>query len=117
MPASPDLEAAVAALDPTMTLMAVIQMTGDRTLLDRYWNDLDGAQETIFEAFVDINAHAERKQVDAAKAGERKVILAIPRQNSRIWHDLREPRAGDFVSTKRGGAPTATPREMGMLTI
>lgn len=27
-----------------------------------------------------------------------KVILAIPRHNSRIWHDLRQPRVEDFIT-------------------
>ena len=44
-----------------------------------------------------------------------KVILAIPRHNSRIWHDLRVPRSEDFTVTKVGdGAPA---REMEMLSI
>ena len=29
----------------------------------------------------------------------RKVILAVPRHNSRIWHDTRSPRTGDFAVT------------------
>jgi 4-hydroxyacetophenone monooxygenase len=47
----------------------------------------------------------------------KKVILAIPRHNSRIWHDLRQPRREDFVVTKRPDAQPAPQREMKMLTI
>jgi cation diffusion facilitator CzcD-associated flavoprotein CzcO len=47
----------------------------------------------------------------------KKVILAIPRHNSRIWHDLRSPRVEDFsVTRKEGAEPTQAP-EMAMLTI
>jgi cation diffusion facilitator CzcD-associated flavoprotein CzcO len=47
----------------------------------------------------------------------KKVILAIPRHNSRIWHDLRQPRTEDFTVTRREGAVAEAPREMAMLTI
>lgn len=46
-----------------------------------------------------------------------KVILAIPRHNSRIWHDLRQPRAEDFLVTKREDAAPAPARTMEMLSI
>jgi 4-hydroxyacetophenone monooxygenase len=46
-----------------------------------------------------------------------KVILAIPRHNSRIWHDLRSPRTEDFHVTRRADVEPAKPREMKMLTI
>jgi hypothetical protein len=46
-----------------------------------------------------------------------KVILAIPRHNSRIWHDLRHPRIEDFAVTRREDAADEAPREMAMLTI
>ena len=47
----------------------------------------------------------------------KKVVLAIPRHNSRIWHDLRSPRIDDFVITKRADAEQAPAREMAMLSI
>jgi 4-hydroxyacetophenone monooxygenase len=47
----------------------------------------------------------------------KKVILAIPRHNSRIWHDLRQPRKEDFVAIKRPDAKLAAKREMNMLSI
>ena len=69
------LEQAVTALDPIMALMALIQLTGDRTLLNHYWDALDGAQENVIEAFVDINAHQDRKRVDPASAREIRAAL------------------------------------------
>jgi len=45
------------------------------------------------------------------------VILAIPRHNSRIWHDLRSPREEDFAVTVREDAAPAPARKMEMLTI
>jgi len=47
----------------------------------------------------------------------RKVILAIPRHNSRIWHDTRCPRTGDFTVTRRPDMGPAVEPEMIMLTI
>ena len=47
----------------------------------------------------------------------RKVILAIPRHNSRIWHDTRSPRTGDFTVTRRPEMGPAVEPEMAMLTI
>jgi 4-hydroxyacetophenone monooxygenase len=47
----------------------------------------------------------------------KKVILAIPRHNSRIWHDLRSPRTEDFAVIRKAGAEPARPPEMAMLTI
>ncbi|GAB3272608.1 flavin-containing monooxygenase [Parahaliea aestuarii] len=47
----------------------------------------------------------------------KKVILAIPRHNSRIWHDLRVPRQEDFRVTRWNDAEPATEPEMTMLTI
>ncbi|WP_196221750.1 flavin-containing monooxygenase [Sphingobium sp. CAP-1] len=64
------IDAAIDALDPVMALMALIQITGDRTLLHRYWAALDGRQESVVEAFRDINAHDAREKVDPAIASE-----------------------------------------------
>jgi cation diffusion facilitator CzcD-associated flavoprotein CzcO len=57
------LDEAVAALDPVMALLSLVQITGDRTLLHRYWSDLDGKQESVVEAFRDIDAHADHDAV------------------------------------------------------
>jgi 4-hydroxyacetophenone monooxygenase len=56
---------------------------------------------------------------DAGADGKKKVILAIPRHNSRIWHDLRSPRQSDFEVTKSPDAASAVQgeRTMEMLTI
>jgi len=64
------LDAAIDALDPILALMALVQITGDRTLLHRYWNDLDGRQESVVEAFRDTDAHEMRSKVDPAIATE-----------------------------------------------
>lgn len=64
------LDMAIDALDPAMALMALIQLTGDRTLLHRYWGDIDGRQEELVETFVDIHAHEERPAIDPAIARE-----------------------------------------------
>ncbi len=47
----------------------------------------------------------------------KKVILAIPRHNSRIWHGLRTPRAEDFRVVERADADGAGEADMTMLTI
>ncbi len=47
----------------------------------------------------------------------KKVILAVPRHNSRIWHDLRVPRKEDFTVTKRKDLEPAMKPEMEILTI
>jgi cation diffusion facilitator CzcD-associated flavoprotein CzcO len=52
-----------------------------------------------------------------ANGGQKKVILAIPRHNSRIWHDLRSPREKDFKVTVRDDIAPAPARKMEMLTI
>ncbi|EQA99773.1 hypothetical protein L288_18995 [Sphingobium quisquiliarum P25] len=69
------IDAAIDSLDPVMALMALIQITGDRTLLSRYWKDLDGKQVRVVEAFVDINEHGAQEPVDPAVAGEIREAL------------------------------------------
>ena len=54
---------------------------------------------------------------DIGTNGEKKVILAIPRHNSRIWHDTHEVRTEDFNVVRRPGAEPARTPEMEMLTI
>lgn len=46
-----------------------------------------------------------------------KVILAIPKHNSRIWHETRKPHHADFNVTHRSDAAPAVQPEMAMLTI
>lgn len=73
--ASPTLETAISSLDPIMALLSLIQLTGDRTLLNRYWSALDGKQQTVMEAFRDINAHEDKQPVDPAIADEIRAAL------------------------------------------
>lgn len=51
------LDDAIDSLDPALALMALIQITGDRTLLHRYWAQIEGKQEKVVTAFVDMDAH------------------------------------------------------------
>lgn len=69
----------VGALDPIMALLSLVQLTGDRTLLHRYWNELDGKQESVVEAFRDMDAHEGHEPVNPAIALEirNKLITAI----------------------------------------
>jgi len=47
----------------------------------------------------------------------KKVVLAIPRHNSRIWHDLRSPRTEDFEVVRSAAAAPVSAPDMPMLTI
>ena len=47
----------------------------------------------------------------------KKVILAVPRHNSHIWHVTRSPRTEDFAVTRAPGAEPVQVREMDLLTI
>ncbi|HEY4547098.1 MAG TPA: NAD(P)/FAD-dependent oxidoreductase [Pedomonas sp.] len=67
---SSKLDRAIDGLDPIMALMVLIQLTGDRTLLHRYWSALDGRQESVVEAFRDIDARQEHAPVDPVVAAE-----------------------------------------------
>ena len=71
------VDAAIDALDPTMALMALIQMTGNRTLLNHYWDAIDGRQEELVETFVDIHAHEERPAIDPAVVAEIRDRLRV----------------------------------------
>lgn len=77
------LERVIGALDPVMALLALIQLSGDRTLLHRYWDALDGKQESVVEAFRDINAHEARDPVDPAVAAEIRARLLAAVQSGR----------------------------------
>lgn len=69
------LDAAISSLHPTIALLSLIQITGNRTLLNRYWDALDGRQEDALESMRDVNAHGETKIVDAAIAAEIRTAL------------------------------------------
>jgi len=47
----------------------------------------------------------------------KKVILAVPRHNSHIWHITRSPRTEDFVVTQGTATEPAREPEMRLLTI
>ncbi len=85
---------------------------------------------------VDVTAAATRAFVDEMDAGlansawvqcgdahgyyrdkGAKVILAVPRHNSHIWHVTRSPRIGDFAVVRSAGAHPASEPELTLLTI
>jgi len=87
------IDAAIDALDPTMALMALIQITGDRTLLHRYWDSIDGRQEELVETFVDIHAHEERPRIDPAVAKEirERLRAAVKAEKPAVMPQLDKP--------------------------
>ncbi|WP_097092511.1 flavin-containing monooxygenase [Novosphingobium sp. Chol11] len=87
------IHAAIDALDPTMALMALIQITGDRTLLHHYWDAIDGRQEELIETFVDIHAHEERPTIDPAIAAEirDRLRLAVKSGKPPVMPQLDRP--------------------------
>jgi len=85
-----------------------------RILAAEFVNDVDSELQKT--AWVQCgSAHGYYRDVGAG--GNKKVILAIPRHNSRIWHDLRSPRTEDFAVTRKPDAAPAPQREMEMLSI
>lgn len=70
-----DLEAAIAVLDPLIALMALVQITGDRTLLNRYGPALDGTQDKTRTAFVAISGRDEHAEADETLANEIRARL------------------------------------------
>lgn len=92
--------------------LASFNVTPDAT--DAFVSDVD--KELKKTAWVQCgSAHGYYR--DVGTGGQKKVILAIPRHNSRIWHDLRNPRTQDFATTRKPGAALAQQREMDMLSI
>jgi 4-hydroxyacetophenone monooxygenase len=87
------IDAAIDALDPTMALMALIQITGDRTLLHQYWDAIDGRQEELIETFVDIHAHEERPTIDPAVASEirERLRAAVKAEKPAVMPQLDKP--------------------------
>ncbi|MCP1471475.1 cation diffusion facilitator CzcD-associated flavoprotein CzcO [Sphingobium sp. OAS761] len=69
------LDAAIDALPPITALLSLVQLTGNRLLLDRYWDALDGRQEEAVESMRDIAAHEQRPTVDPAVALEIREAL------------------------------------------
>lgn len=93
MNADSRIDAAIDALDPTMALMALIQITGDRTLLNHYWDAIDGRQEELIETFVDIHAHEERPRIDPAVAAEirDRLRLAVRSEKPAVMPQIDRP--------------------------
>jgi 4-hydroxyacetophenone monooxygenase len=92
--------------------LAVIDVTeqATRTFVD----DVD--RELLKTAWVNHgNAHGYYR--DTGTDGGKKVILAIPRHNSRIWHETRVPRPDDFNVTKAHGIDTVPEPVMKELSI
>jgi len=69
------LTEAVAALDPVVALLSLIQITGDRTLLDKYGAGLEGTQDTTREAFVAIDGPVGHDEASAELANEVRGLL------------------------------------------
>ena len=93
MNAHSKIDAAIDALDPTMALMALIQITGDRGLLNHYWDAIDGRQEELIETFVDIHAHEERPKIDPAVASEirERLRAAVKAEKPAVMPQLDKP--------------------------
>lgn len=68
-------EAAIAALDPMIALMTLIQLTGDRTLLHRYRAALEGTQDRTRNAFLAIEGRIASGQADESVANEIRGLL------------------------------------------
>jgi hypothetical protein len=97
-------------------------------MVDDHLSSFDVSQEAT-QAFIDDvdtklaktawvqcgSAHGYYR--DKGAHGQKKVILAIPRHNSRIWHDLRSPREEDFNVTRKDGDAPVAQRDMETLTI
>src|SRR5690554_1594741 len=95
----PELERITEALDPVVCLAALIQITGDRSLLHRYGPALEGSQHRVREAFVDFgederapSPEAERAAAEvcdrlreAVKSGRPPIMTHLDRQ---LFHAL-----------------------------
>jgi len=79
----PTLESAIAALDPVVALLSLVQITGDRTLLHKYGPALDGTQNRTREAFVAIEGEVPHDEADAAVADEIRARLLVEVKSGR----------------------------------
>jgi cation diffusion facilitator CzcD-associated flavoprotein CzcO len=91
--AKPTLEAAVAALDPIVSLLALVQITGDRTLLHKYGPAFEGTQDTTREAFVAIDGVKPHDEANEAIANEvrQQLLDAIRRKHPVVLPHLDMP--------------------------
>jgi len=119
------LDSAIDALHPTTALLSLIQITGNRTLLDRYWSALDGRQEGALESMRDVADHEDAKTVDpaiaaeirdalraAVKAGRPPVMTKVDkplfRRMSRLLLGSDLPEMSVDVAYQHGGFTTDT---------
>ena len=119
------LEAAIAALDPVVALLSLVQITGDRALLHRYGPALEGTQDKTREAFVATEGQLARNEADQGVAGEVRLQLlkavregrkprlpdidpALFRQMSRLALGLDLPEASLPVGYQHAGFTTDT---------
>ncbi|MDD3798675.1 MAG: NAD(P)/FAD-dependent oxidoreductase, partial [Novosphingobium sp.] len=71
----PTLETAIAALDPVVALLALVQITGDRTLLHKYGPKLEGTQDLTRSAFVAVDGVLGHEEADDTVANEIRGLL------------------------------------------
>jgi 4-hydroxyacetophenone monooxygenase len=71
----PNLDTAMAALDPVVALLTLVQITGDRTLLHTYGPSLEGTQDKTRSAFVAIEGQLAHDEADEAIANEIRGLL------------------------------------------
>jgi 4-hydroxyacetophenone monooxygenase len=67
---TPTLEETVAALDPVVALLSLVQLTGDRSLLHRYGPRLEGTQTQMREAFVAVDGEIAHSQAESTIAAD-----------------------------------------------
>lgn len=70
----PNLDSAIAVLDPVVALLALVQITGDRTLLHKYGPRLEGTQDQTRSAFVALD-RTEADKADDSVANEIRALL------------------------------------------
>jgi 4-hydroxyacetophenone monooxygenase len=118
-------EAAIAVIDPMIALLALVHITGDRTLINKYGARLEGAQTTTREAFTAINPEEERAKADdaaiaevralllkAVKAGRQPILkeldMALFREMSKLALGLELPELSMEPALQHGGFVTDT---------
>lgn len=99
------LDQAIDALDPVVALNALIQITGDRTLLHQYSEALDGTQHKVKEAFTDFGEDEQEPSEQALQAAAevrerlRKEVKSdrpavLPNLDKTLFREMAELAAG-----------------------
>ena len=90
---SPDLEAAIEALDPAVALAALIQITGDRTLLHHYAPALEGTHSAHKSAFraIDGEGHADEGDHKVATEIRARLLAEVEKGRQPILPELDRP--------------------------